>query len=186
VATPDQTDFSLTPGELRQRVLAALSDGIARLCQERCLVIAIDNAHRLDDASAALLAALASDAVSKRLLLVISVDPEQLDDPPPALRASLQGGTRIHLHALTRPDVALLVHSWFGGAEHSERLSALLYRVTGGNARACVELTEHLVRNRIVRDIQGAWVLPLALNEEELPSTVHAVQVARVESLPGG
>jgi tetratricopeptide (TPR) repeat protein len=183
-ATPDQTDFSLTPGELRQRVLAALSDGIARMCQERCLVIAIDNAHRLDDASAALLSALASDAIAKRLLLVMSVDPEQLDNPPPALRASLQGGTRIHLHALTRPDVALLVHSWFGGAEHSERLSALLYRVTGGNARACVELTEHLVRNRIVRDIQGAWVLPFALGEEELPSTVHAVQVARVESLP--
>lgn len=181
---PDQTDFSLTPGELRQRVLSALTDGIVQMCQERCLVIAVDNAHQLDDASAALLVALASDALAKRLLLAISVDPERLHDPPPALRAALQSGTRIQLHALTRADVALLVHSWFGGAEHSERLSALLYRVTGGNVRACVELAEHLVRNRIVRDIQGAWVLPLELHEEDLPGSVHAVQAARVASLP--
>ena len=180
---PDTTDFSLTPGELRQRVLAALTDVITRLCQERCLVIAVDNAHRLDDASAALMAALASDAIAKRLLLVISVDPDGLLDPPPALQASLQGGTPVRLQALTRADVGQLVHSWFGGAEHGERLSALLYRVSGGNVRACVELTEHLVRNRIVRDIQGAWVLPPALDEAELPSSVHAVQAARVDSL---
>jgi hypothetical protein len=183
-AAPDATDFSLTPGELRQRVLVALTDGLSRLCRERCLMVAIDNAHQLDDASAALLAALASDAIAKRLLLVLSVDPDRLPAAPPALHASLQGGARLQLRALGRAEVSLLVRSWFGGAEHGERLAAALYSVSGGNPRACVELAEHLVRNRIVRDIQGAWVLPFALNEDDLPSSTQAVQVARVQQLP--
>ncbi|HET8935601.1 MAG TPA: protein kinase, partial [Polyangiales bacterium] len=181
---PDVTDFSLTPGEFRQRVLVALMDGLSRLCRDDSVLIAVDSAHQLDDGSAALLAALASDAGTKRMLLVMSVDPDRLEAAPPALRASMQGGTRIHLRALARAEVALLVRSWFGGAEHGERLAALLYRTSGGNPRACVELAEHLVRNRIVRDIQGAWVLPYALNEDELPSSVQAVQAARVQSLP--
>jgi predicted ATPase len=182
---PDATDFSLNPGEFRQRVLAALSDWLLRLCQERALLIAVDNAQRLDDASAALFAALAGDVVPKRrLLLVVSVDPEQLTAAAPALRPLTQGNTRLSLRALSREDVTQLVRSWFGGAEHGERLAALLYRVSGGNPRACVELAEHLVRKRIVRDIQGAWVLPFALQENELPNSLQAVQIARLEALP--
>jgi len=184
-AEPDATDFSTTPSELRRRLLAALSGWLDNLCARRALLIAIDNAQALDDVSGALFAMLANASSAVKMLIVACVKTDQREPAPSSVRAVLQAqaGTRLRLRALTRQDVDALVQLWFGDVEHAARLADRLHRVSGGNVRACSELAEHLVRTRVVRDVQGAWVLPTALDASELPAGANELQSTRVRAL---
>ncbi|HKP55691.1 MAG TPA: protein kinase [Polyangiales bacterium] len=184
--TPDATDFTTTPSELRRRQLAAVGGWLARLCPRRPLLIAIDNAHALDDASGALLAMLANEAGTAHMLVVMCVKTEQLDSAPSSVRALLHGhaGTRLRLQPLSVQDVDALVRLWFGDVEGVERLADRLHRVSGGNVRVCSELAEHLVQTAGVRHIQGAWVLPAEIGPSDLPAGAAELQAVRIRELP--
>src|SRR5262249_34216656 len=74
-AEPDSTDFSAWPGELRKRTQDALSNWLLAVAGRRPLLLAVDNAERVDDASAALLATLAAEAPKHGLFLLVCAEP---------------------------------------------------------------------------------------------------------------
>jgi hypothetical protein len=165
-------------------VQAALAAWLLALARRRPVLLAVDNAHRIDDASAALLATLAAEVASQALLIVVCHKPEQLASSPAALRVLHQSGARMVLRGLKRDEVHELVKLWFGAVENSARLADWLHRVSGGNPQACTELAEHLVRHNAVRYIQGSWVLPQALSERELPTSLEQILQQRIAALP--
>jgi hypothetical protein len=179
---PDTTDWSATPTELRRRITCAVVAWLDALSRRRPLLIAIDDAQALDDASAACFTGFANDPGGSRLLVVV-IKTEQLDGAPPSVHALAHTATRVRLGPLGRDDVDMLVRSWFGDAQHATGLADVLHRVSGGNVRACSELAEHLVRTEVVRDIQGAWVLPQQLDAGELPASAGALPAIRLRGL---
>ena len=181
---PDETEFGGWPGELRKRTQASLSDWLVALAARRPLLLAIDNAQSMDDASAALLSTLADVAPSHALLIVACTRPGDEHSVLPAMRALHAAGTRMVLHGLGRNDVHALVRLLFGGVENTERLADWMHRLSGGNPRACMELAAHLVDEHVIRYIHGAWVLPQELSTLELPESFGAIVGHRIQRLP--
>src|SRR5262249_30164981 len=54
----------------------------------------------------------------------------------------------------------------FGDVPYLARLSERLFRATQGNPARLVELSRHLVREGVITNVHGTWVLPQELPEE--------------------
>jgi hypothetical protein len=187
-AEPDATDFSVWPGELRKRTQAALAEWLFALARNKPLILAVDNAQRMDDASATLLTALASAAAERGLLIVAALKPgeEASATAPAAVRALTAMSTRIELRGLRADSVHALVRLLFGDVQNTGRLADWMHRLSAGNPRACMELAAELVDRNVVRYIQGAWVLPQELPEAELPQSLDAIIAQRLQRLDAG
>ncbi|MDH5671253.1 MAG: protein kinase [Myxococcales bacterium] len=181
---PDQADLREAPGELRSRVQEALGEWLLALAVHRPLLIAVDNLQAIDDASGALLAALAGRAYGAGLLVVACQKGDEQEGNASSLRALRGAGASMVLRGLEREQVHLLVNLLFGNPKRSGRLATWMHRVTGGNPRACMELAEDLVARRIVRFLDGGWVLPSEIKDAELPASLSAILRARIERLP--
>ena len=80
-------DGGADPREARLRTQPALLAWFERLAAETPLLLAVRALHRADDDSAALLAALANGAGSRRMLLALACDPDEAGPPRPRSRA---------------------------------------------------------------------------------------------------
>jgi DNA-binding CsgD family transcriptional regulator len=141
-------------------------DGLARLRRSLLaeaaggrLVLAIDDAHRLDPASAALVLQLVA-AGEADLLATLTTD----EAGPDAIRALWKDGhvCRIDLGPLDRDATAALATGRLGGRV-AGGLTEALWRAGGGNPRAVVELLEASLLSGAITDHGGVWLLDGAL-----------------------
>jgi hypothetical protein len=160
----------LAPGELRMRVQTALADWLFAISAEQPLLLAIDNAHRLDDASGALVATLAHSVRDHRIMLVAAIKPGAAAAAALLVKSLLESGSRILLAPLHKADVEHLVRGLFGDLPHLARLAEELYRASAGNPQACMDLARYLVRTGVIRHAGGVWVLPSEISSGELPA----------------
>jgi tetratricopeptide (TPR) repeat protein len=176
----------LPQGELRRRLQEALAQWIFAIAEQKPLVLAIDDAQQLDEGSAALIATLSRAARGRALLLLVarkplpSSAPQYADD---ALRAIVESGAAIELKALARDEVHELVRGVFGDVPNIGRLAEWLHSLSGGNPRACMDLTRHLVESQVIRFNDGVWVLPQELLPGELPASLEQALDARLQRL---
>ena len=184
LVAPDTTDLTALPGELRKRTQTALSEWLLTLAKRRPLLIAVDNAQRMDDASAAVLATIASVAFEHPVMLVICTKPSEVESAPAAVRALHAMGSSMVLRGLDQEATHTLVKLLFGDVQHTGRLADWMRRVSAGNPRACMDLAEHIVDSEIVRFIQGSWVLPQEMSASNLPESLDALVAAKLAQLP--
>jgi tetratricopeptide (TPR) repeat protein len=180
---PASTSSVHAAGELRVRLLGALRDVFDVLSRERALALFIDDVHKIDDESQALLAALAHGGPGHRRLLVAALGREEARDGSPAL-VSLRGqATRIRLLPLKNSETLELLRSVFGQTPYLSRLAERVHRVSEGNPAYCLELAAHLVEtgHAIYRD--GSWNLSADMSDEGLPASRQAAHTARLERL---
>ena len=52
------------------------------------------------------------------------------------------------------------------------RLAKLLYDKSAGNPQLCMDLATLVVKRKIAKYVDGGWVLPLELADDELPSRI--------------
>jgi hypothetical protein len=166
----------------RPKLQAALSYWFKAVSQHVPLVLAIDDFHRIDEPSAAVLALLAHDA-PHHLAIVVSVESGQSWISPPARKLLLEAATRISLGPLNRTDTEKLLQSLFGDVPNLGSLTHRIYDVAGGNPRDVLRLAQHLVERGIVRYAGGAWTVPAQIDQLELPNSMASALRVRVESL---
>ena len=106
---------------------------IASAASLRPVVIVLDDLHRVDQSSLALLDFVARARLAAPLLVVGAYRHDELE---PATRDVLAGlasrSEHVHLEGLNEPDVAALLASIAGDA-HAERSAAEIHRRTGGH-----------------------------------------------------
>jgi hypothetical protein len=97
------------------------------------LLIAVDDAHRIDEASVALLAALAGRAHRRQLLVTVTV--EQLAVETAATELLLGHCTTISLRPLDLEETERLFSSVFGDVPNVALLSTRIHAIAAGNPR---------------------------------------------------
>jgi hypothetical protein len=155
-------------GEARANIHDALSRFVTGLAKHTPLVILVDDLESADESSTAWLAAFASRVLDTRVLLGLAVEESNDSDRSFAIKALRQHARRVALKSLTGPETHRLLASLFGEVPYLVRLSERLYRITRGNPARIVELARHLVREGFVSNVDGTWVLPQELPEEQL------------------
>ncbi|GHJ49264.1 LuxR family transcriptional regulator [Catellatospora sp. TT07R-123] len=129
------------PAVILRRLLAQLREGTS--------TIVVDDAHLLDDGSAALVHELARDP-SLRLVLVV-----RAGEPVPGGLGGLRPA--VHLDALDETGVARVAAAVLGGAL-DPAAAADLHRLSGGNALACTELVRSALADATLhRGPDGRW-----------------------------
>jgi tRNA A-37 threonylcarbamoyl transferase component Bud32 len=168
----------------RARMQAAMLDWFVDVSRQHPLVILIDDLHRVDESSAALLAALALAARHHRIVLIATRRlAGRVAAPEPVGALALQA-RRLRIHRLRRQDTAELIKALFGDVPNSDTLATWIHGVTTGSPMQIMALSQHLIDRGIVHYTNGLWVLPMEVSADELPVGLAATLSARLAALP--
>jgi len=171
------------PGQARLDLQRRLTARILAEADRRPLVLLIDDLQRCDEASAAVLAALAFQAHLHRVLLVSTL---RSDEPvlAPGAVASVRGQSKVmQLAGLGEPQVRALVQAIFGDMDHLERVAGWIHGASGGSPLQCTELARQLVEQGTIRYEDGLWKIPPELGSEQLPRELVDAMEARIRTL---
>jgi hypothetical protein len=163
--------------------VATLEGWFVHVSRTKLLVIEVDNVEEADDASLALLVALARASATASLLLIVTErERRELRDAPGLV--SLRGlCARISLSRLSPAEGLELVRSFFGEAPNVERLSEWLNGRSAGSPLHAVEILRQLVSKQVVRYIDGVWALPPGRPGAELPAALGDALLGRLSML---
>ena len=172
------------PGTARYQLQTALARWILRVSETHPLIVAVDDVHRVDEPSAALLAALATNAGSRRLFVVVTA--ESGADPVDRLAFDVlcAHASTVSLEPLSRSDCERLLESVLGDVANIGTVSDGIFALAEGNPRATMDLVEHLVNRGVLRYERGIWTLPTRLDVADLPRDAEAALHDRIAALP--
>ncbi len=169
--------------ELRAQVQAALCDWLLEVSKHRCLVLAIDDVHRIDEPSAAFVALLSDHAPMQRMMAAVTVETDAPATSEGALSLLSKAAGKFKLQRLGPQDTERLLGSVFGDVPNVRLLADRLHAISGGNPRAVMQLAQHLLDKGLVSYQAGAWTLPSSIDAGDLPRTVGDTLKMRVCSL---
>ena len=157
-ATPASTP------EAQSDALRAASEAIAASAGDTALLLIVDDAQELDDASAALVSLLTA---SDRIFLVVTVRTEE-PPPPEALTALWKDEliVRVEVPELTQEAATELVSEAVGGPVDGVTMQTL-HTTSGGNALFLRELVSGALDAGTLQETNGMW----RLRGELSPST---------------
>jgi tetratricopeptide (TPR) repeat protein len=161
----------------------ALSDWLLYLGETHPIVIAIDDAHEIDEPSAALLAVLARQARRHRLLVAATAETGAPRTAPAALEVLAGLSVKIQLSPLTRTQTEELLGSLFGDVQNLGLVSDGVHRISAGIPRASMDLAKHLVDKGVISYDSGGWTLPGRLDASDLPVTAEEAIRERITAL---
>lgn len=171
------------PAEERLRIQSAMTQWLVALAEHRPLALFVDDVQRCDEASAAVLAALARGAESHPLLVVVALRTGEDVRAPSAVAALGEADVRLRLSGLGASEVSELARSLFGSAEHVERLAQWLHRSAGGSPLHCTELARMLVDEGRARLVDGQWLLPTNYDDKSVPPGLVQAMDQRISRL---
>ena len=182
VAPAQVLELATLPTE-RYALQTALASWIERVCQDQPIVIAVDDMERVDEASLAMLAALAHGASGSRLLIVGTLQQtEQRGLLALGILRRHSYGTG--LSPLTAAEIEAMFASVFGNAPHVALVSDRIQRLAHGNPRAALALAQHMLDRGLIRYADGSWSLPPELSVHDLPNNAEEALRAQLEQLP--
>ncbi|HKP58702.1 MAG TPA: protein kinase [Polyangiales bacterium] len=172
---PNLRRLSELDAGLAQKLLRRFFLGVSRTYP---LLIAVDDVHKIDEPSAALLAELLDNTHRGGILIALTADSESGEIA--ALDALARRCSVFVLLPLTRAQTRELLDSLFGAVANLDLLSEELHRVALGNPLQTLELAQYLVDRGTIRYTSGSWTLPGKLSAEDLPRSASAAMHARI------
>jgi hypothetical protein len=144
--------------ERQARTLALMQEILLRAAAKNPLVIVIDDLHRADAESLALIATLSSECHEHPLLLVLAANQGALDsDAFAKIRSSSR---EIKLEALSLSGTQELTAAITGGAGNSQRLASWLHERSAGNPARVMDLTRLLLQHGQIHYAAGTFTVP--------------------------
>lgn len=171
------------PGETMSKVQLALRDWFLALSSERPLVVAVDDAHRIDAQSAAVIALLSRATSGRSLLVVTTACSDEGLVLPAAVNLIADASLSIRLHRLTKADSETMLRSVFGDVPHVSHVARRIHEVSHGKPRDIMLLAQHLLDRGVVRYHGGTWSLPESLDADDLPDSLAKAIRERVQAL---
>jgi tetratricopeptide (TPR) repeat protein len=167
----------------RSLLIRELRDLVLALARSTRLLVVVDDADRIDEPSAALLAALAHKTDRQAVLLAVGIDSEADPQAHGSLRLLDDIAKLIEVEHLQADETEALMRSVFGDVANLSLCAGRIHNLSQGNPRAAMELAQHLVDRGLAHYDTGSWSLPAELNEGDLPSTLSAAWLARISTL---
>ncbi|HKP59422.1 MAG TPA: protein kinase [Polyangiales bacterium] len=174
------TELAGAPDKLSSAITALIQ---AVTCTQPVL-ITVDDAEQVDDASLGVLAALAHGATHRALVVVVGVTTPRAAGASPALDVVASHCQRLRLRELTKAEFESLFSSVFGLVPNVALVSDRIAEIAMGNPSAAMTVAQHMVDKQWIRYAEGSWHLPADLTLTELPATAKELLRARVASLP--
>jgi tetratricopeptide (TPR) repeat protein len=167
--------------ERQARTLALMQTILLRAAESGPLVIVVDELHRADAESLALLAALSAECRDHALLLVLAADAgAQRSDAYLKIKAASRP---IELGALSASNAQELTASVFAGANNCQRLSHWLYERSGGRPARMMDLTRLLLQRGLIQYAAGTFTLPHDIPADTAWEDSSAALLGRVANL---
>jgi serine/threonine-protein kinase len=180
---PDSSDSAPLVSPERSLLLRELREFVLALSRKHRLLIAVDDADRIDEPSMAWLAALADKAERQSVLLAMSMEPERAHDEPPSASVLRSLSQRVVLPPLAAEQTEALLRSVFGDAKNLGLMAGRIHALAHGSPRATIELAQHLVDRGLARYEAGSWLLPDRLNSSDMPTTLSESLARRLDAL---
>lgn len=179
-----RNDATITePAEQRLRTQSGLVRLWRALGQTTGFAILVDDLQRCDEASAAVLAALARGNHEIPLLVAATLRTGETPRAEVAVDAIAATDLRLRLLGLGKGDIETLVTTTFGAVPHTVRLASWLHAHSGGSPMLCAELLRQLCTDGTVRLVDGAWMLPAEYDAIDLPRGLAAAMDHRIGCL---
>lgn len=177
-----KSDLAIKRGNIQK----ALLDLFLTVSEQRRLLIAIDDLHRVDEPSAALLSALAMKSRTHGFILALTIETDATPIAPDACALMSGMAQRVEIEELDLQATEDLLRSIFGEGANRRLLADRIYAISRGNPRAAICLAQHLVDQGRVRFQAGAWTLPESINAAFLPGSLAEALAVRVRKLSAG
>lgn len=164
-------------GHGRDATLRAIVGALANENARGPLVVGVDDAHLLDDVSAALVHLLATTRTASVVVTVRSGRP-----PPDSIVALWKDGPAplIALQALSRQEVESLVTSVLDGPIEGSVLHQL-WKLSGGNALFLREFVRHGIESGDLRRERGLWRWPGRFEPGDRLQDIVAVRIGALD-----
>lgn len=160
---------------LALRILAA--------ADQQPLVLLVDDLQRCDEASAAVLASLAYQARSHRVVLATTLQTDEPELAPGALTTIKLHSRHLGLRGLQEPDVRNLLGAIFGEVDNVEQLGRWIHHASDGSPLCCTEIAHTLVERGTIRYEDGVWQIPSSLGAVEPPGALVEAMEQRLRAL---
>ena len=160
----------------------AIRAWLLAFCQLRPLLLVVDDLHRIDEASASLIALLAKECRQHRLFVVSSM-PTDNRAFSLSRRVLAEASSKLELSALRLHETELLLRSVFGDVPNVQLLTSRLHEVCEGRPRDLMQLAQHLVDKGVLRYHDGTWSLPAKIDTASLPTSLAQALSERVMAL---
>jgi serine/threonine protein kinase len=170
-------------GQRRPLIQKALLDIFLSITQQRRLVLAVDDIHRVDEPSMALLSALALENQTRPLIIALTVKTGSPCTAPIAFAVISRVARPIALTPLDVDATEALLRSVFGEVTNLRFLADRIFAISQGNPRSAMQLAQHLVDKGHIAYKSGAWFLPNRIDQTDLPSTLTEALRAKVAGL---
>jgi hypothetical protein len=167
----------------RSLVIRELRDFVLALSRTQSLVIIVDDADRIDEPSAALIAAIADKVDRNSVVVAVSMEQDARLRSSLAPRVLRSLAVPITLVELGPEQSEALLRSVFNDAANVALIAGRIHAIAQGNPRATMELAQHLVGRGLARYSQGRWTLPSNLDEADLPRTLQESLRERLHEL---
>ncbi|HNQ11367.1 MAG TPA: AAA family ATPase, partial [Giesbergeria sp.] len=164
----------------RESLFALLGDLLARMAMQQPLLILIEDCHWADEASRALIEALALSLAGARVLLVVTHRPSDQPDRP--ILPGLAAAGHVKLQELAPASVQMLAAARLG-AELPPDLLALIQERAQGIPLFVEELAETIRETSKLQAVGGHWQFTSTGDAQKLPDTIQGVVLARLDRL---
>jgi class 3 adenylate cyclase/tetratricopeptide (TPR) repeat protein len=173
----------LAPESFRRGLHEAVQAWLTRIAGEQPVVLAVEDVHWADTASAELTTALASATGDRALVLVLTARPEGAETCS-AIAAAAQGpAAAVALEPLDEDSVRDLLAATLDGPPPLDLVRAVVAR-TNGNPLFVEEITRSLVETGAVVRTDGRFAMRSNWDAAALPDTVERVLSSRMDVLP--
>jgi DNA-binding winged helix-turn-helix (wHTH) protein/predicted ATPase len=175
----DRATLSLSPQRQKELLLERLAAQLARLAERQPILLIVEDAHWIDQATREWCDILVERVRSLPVLLIMTYRPEFM---PPWLGQSHV--TALILNRLGRQHNARIIRQVAGQRALPSALIEQIIDRTDGIPLFIEEMTKSVLESDIASELDGELVLAEALPTLPMPATLQASLVARLDRLP--
>jgi len=170
--------IEMSPGELRERTIAALIEMVVELAKKMPLLMLVEDTHWIDPTSFGMLGRIIERVRQLPVLIVVTFRPEFT--APWAGRAH---ATALLLNRFGRSQAVTMIDRITAGKALPEEVLDQIVAKTDGVPLFMEELTKSVLESGLLREENGVYVLASALTPLAIPSTLHDSLTARLDRL---
>jgi class 3 adenylate cyclase/tetratricopeptide (TPR) repeat protein len=171
----------LSPEERKDRILGALKQIVLKKSEIQPLVMAYENLHWIDRSSEESLKGLLDAISGARVFLIFTYRPEFVHT---------WGGrsyhSQVNLNRLSTREIHMMISHLLGPVEFDKEIEQLVLEKTEGVPFFIEEFVNSLRDQKIIEKKHNRYHLTKDIRKAIIPSTIHDVIMARIDSLPEG